>query len=395
MPDEHPETSAICAWLIGHARLISVDSVYLNAFGERLVEAGLPVKRVSTGIPTLHPQLFSVLGLWEQGKGTTGRGFQMLPETRHMFDNSPLRIVYEEGRPVRCLLEEPPVEGEFGVLADLRSDGLTDYVVMPLPFSDGTFKAVSYATDRPGGFEPAELRLFETITPYVSALEEAIYMRTVMRTLLDTYVGTVAGQRVLDGAIKRGMQETIRAVIWFSDLKGFTTLSEHVSGDVLIGLLNEYFEIVTSSIEAQNGEVLKFIGDAVMAIFQPDSDDPTDAAVRALAAARSCEALLAERNDGLAGDDHQIDFGIALHFGDVLYGNVGGENRLDFTVVGPAVNLASRIEGLTRQLSRPILVSQDFARIHGGAFENLGHFDFKGIDTEHTVFAPDAAETEF
>ncbi len=390
MPDEHPETGAICAWLIGHARLISVDSVYLNAFGERLVEAGLPVKRVSTGIPTLHPQLFSVLGLWEQGKGTSGRDFRMLPETRHLFDNSPLKIVYEEGRPVRCSLEDPPVEGEFSVLADLRSDGLTDYVVMPLPFSDGTFKAVSYATDRPGGFEPAELQLFETITPYVSALEEAIYMRTVMRTLLDTYVGPVAGQRVLDGAIKRGMQETIRAAIWFSDLKGFTALSEHVSGDVLIGLLNEYFEIVTSSIEAQNGEVLKFIGDAVMAIFQPDGDDPAEAAVRALMAARQCEIALAQRNETAATDGkHVIGFGIARHFGDVLYGNVGGENRLDFTVIGPAVNLASRIESLTREVSRPILVSEEFAQLHGGRFESLGDFSFKGIDADCRVLAPE------
>ncbi|MGI9413708.1 MAG: adenylate/guanylate cyclase domain-containing protein [Hyphomicrobiales bacterium] len=218
----------------------------------------------------------------------------------------------------RCPLEGPAKSGEFGILEDLRAQGLTDFVVMPLPFRDGSTKAVSYATDRPGGFGDQEIGLFEAIRPYVAALVEAIHMRRVTGTLLDTYVGPVAGRRVLDDAIRRSTQETIRAAIWFSDLKGFTALSERLPGQ------------------------------------------------------------------GKPG----IGYGIALHIGDVLYGNVGGETRLDFTVIGPAVNLASRIEALARGVDRPILVSDAFANTHGGAFEDVGTFGLKGIANEQKVYAP-------
>ncbi|MCP4327493.1 MAG: adenylate/guanylate cyclase domain-containing protein [Alphaproteobacteria bacterium] len=387
MGDRHPQTEAVCAWLIGEARLIANDADYLNAFGERLVAAGLPIERVSTGVPTLHPQLDFVSGLWERGKGTQGRTYRRTPDTVAVFENSPLFIVYTEARTVRCRLETPPRDGEFTILPDLRAAGLTDYVAIPLPFSDGSTKAVSYATDRPGGFDDVEIALLEAIGPYVAALEEAIYMRRVTGILLDTYVGRVAGRRVLDGAIKRGMQENIRAAIWFSDLKGFTALSEIVPGPRLIDLLNDYFDIVTAAIETEGGEVLKFIGDAVMAIFQPDGDD-SEAAHRALAAARSAAAALADRNVVRKAEARPlIGFGIALHVGDVLYGNVGGESRLDFTVIGPAVNLASRIEGLTRELDRTVLVSAQFAALHGGEFEPLGEFAFKGIAEKRAVYA--------
>jgi adenylate cyclase len=389
----HKETAAVCAWLIDEARLITSDADYLKAFCERLVAAGVPLKRVTTGIPTLHPQLDAVSGMWEAGKGTRGRYFQLTPDTVATYENSPVFVIYNEGRTVRCPLETPPQEGEFPILPELRAAGLTDYVGVPLPFYDGSFKAVSYATDRPGGFRDDEIALFEAIGPYVAAIEEAMHMRRIMGTLLDTYVGPVAGRRVLDGAIKRGSQETIRAAIWFSDLQGFTALSEILPGGRLIGLLNDYFDIVTTAIEAEDGEVLKFIGDAVMAIFQPRDGDEGGAARRALAAALAARTALDERSAArTAGGGAPIRFGIALHVGDVLYGNVGGSNRLDFTVIGPAVNLTSRIEGLTRALDHPILVSAAFAAIHGGAFAPLGEFQFKGISEKRAVYAPAAPE---
>ena len=390
MADGQIDVTALCAWLVNDARLMTSDPPrFLNALGEKLHQSGLPVVRLTTGVPTLHPNIDSFSGLWEYGKGTTRRFYRMTEENAHEFENSPIRVVYSEKRTVRCPLETAPVEGEFGVLADLRAEGLTDYVAMPLVFSDGTTKAVSYATARPGGFTDHELDVLEAIRPYVAGLLDALHARVVTQILLDTYVGPVAGRRVLDGAIRRGMQETIEAAVWFSDLKGFTALSEQLSGQVLIDLLNAYFDTVTSAIEAEGGEVLKFIGDAVMAIFQPTNGDPREAAERALRAARTAEQAISDRNRDRASDDApEMDFGIALHFGDVLYGNVGGENRLDFTVIGPAVNLASRIEGLTRDVGRTVLVSRAFADHHGGEFERLGTFPFKGIETEQEVLAP-------
>ena len=391
MAEPHPQTQSLCAWLIREARLIPSDADYLAAFAESLRAHGLPVKRVTTGIPTLHPQIDSVSGLWEFGKGTQGRTYRLDPDTAHVFDNSPLKVVYNEGRTVRCRLEGPAQPGEYGILEDLRADGLTDYVVMPLAFRDGSTKAVSYATDQTGGFTESELSLLEAILPYVAALEEAVHMRFVTQTLLNTYVGPVAGRRVLDGAIRRGTQETIRAAIWFSDLQGFTALSERLPGQDLIDLLNDYFDTVTGAIEDEGGEVLKFIGDAVMAIFQPDGGGEQAAAIRALTAASTAAERAASRNaERAARADPEIGYGIALHVGDVLYGNVGGANRLDFTVIGPAVNLASRIEGLTREVSRPILVSEAFAAAHGGVFEEVGMFAFKGIGQDQKVFAPPA-----
>ena len=207
---------------------------------------------------------------------------------------------------------------------------------------------------------------------------------------MDTYVGPVTGQRVLDGEIKRGSGDTIRAAIWFCDPKDFTALSERLPGQVLIDKLNAYFDAVTSAIEAEEGEVLKFIGDAVLAIFQPREGDEAAAAHHALAAARAATTNLSDANaTRREAGEPEIECGISLHFGDVIYGNVGGQTRLDFTVIGPAVNLASRIEGLTRELGRPVLVSAEFAALHGGEFEALGSFALKGLSDKREVYAPE------
>jgi len=260
--------------------------------------------------------------------------------------------------------------------------------VIPLPFRDATNKAVTFATDKPGGFSDNEIAILKGIQHALSATIEARYLRHLARMLMDTYVGPVAGRRVLQGQIKRGSGETIRAAIWFSDLKSFTALSERLPGQMLIDTLNAYFDAITPAIKTEGGEVLKFIGDAVLAIFQPKDEDEEDAVDRALAASQSAmERLKIENAARRQSESPEIACGIALHFGDMIYGNVGGENRLDFTVIGPAVNLASRIEALTREDDRPVLVSAEFAALHGGAFEDLGIVDLKGIG-QRKVFAP-------
>jgi adenylate cyclase len=233
------------------------------------------------------------------------------------------------------------------------------------------------------------MALLEAITPGVAVNLEVQALRLTARTLLETYVGRQAGARVLDGVIKRGMGETIRAVVWLCDLRGFTSLSEQLPRDALIEILNEYFGRMCAAIESAGGEVLKFIGDALLGIFPVPADDPAAACARALGAAEKAQEALATFNaERTAAGKAPIDYGIALHVGDVMYGNIGGENRLDFTVIGPAVNLAARIEGLCGELRRPVLLSAGFVAASGLPARSLGTFPLKGLAEPQAVYAP-------
>jgi adenylate cyclase len=389
VPDSQSIIEAVRDWLRADGRFIANAAEFDTALVERLRDLGLPIVRYTTGVPSLHPQVDSFSSLWEHGKGLTVRQFRASGEGAIVLRNSPMYIVYYEGRIVRCDLEAPPQKGEFSVLPELRAAGLTDYFAVPIAFSDGSHKAVTYATDRKGGFSDDAIAVLDGIAGDLAPVMETLYLRHLAKTLMDTYVGPVAGTRVLKGAIRRGTQETIRAAIWFCDLRGFTPLSEILPGPQLIDLLNDYFDTVARAIEAEGGEILKFIGDAVMAIFVPREEDEADAARRALNAARIAQANLSALNAERAeAGKATFECGVALHFGDVLYGNVGSENRLDFTVIGPAVNLAARIEGLTRQLDESVLASSAFAAAHGGDFELLGEFDLKGITEKRAVYAP-------
>jgi adenylate cyclase len=199
------------------------------------------VSRITTGVPILHPQIFSFSGLWQLGKGTTERLYRSGPDFQATLSSSPIRIAYEGGGPVRCDLTAPPRKGEFAILADLRDEGLTDYIVHSVPFADGSHKALSLATTRSGGFNADELALFEAMIPAVAFNLEVQALRRTARTLLDTYVGQQSGGRVLEGQIQRGGGETIWAVIWLCDLRGFTSLSETLPRETLIDLLNLLF----------------------------------------------------------------------------------------------------------------------------------------------------------
>ena len=384
--------AAITHWLMSDARM-SKDSGALNdAIVHHLREAGLPIVRFMIGVRSLHPQVDAFSSVWEEGKETVFREHLLESVEERERKQSPIFHAVDHGKSSRHRLTDPPKKNEGGIIGDLRDAGLTDYVVIALPFSDGSHRAMTFATREPQGFSAAHVAILNGLAPAFAAVIEIRYLHHLAGVLMDTYVGSVAGRKVLQGAIKRGSGETIRAVIWFSDLKGFTALSERLSGQELLDTLNSYFETMTVAIEAENGEVLKFIGDAILAIFQLDGNGDQDektAAVRALAAAQSAvrglDAINEERH---ATNQPHIECGIALHLGELLYGNVGGRRRLDFTVIGPEVNLTSRIESLTRELKHSVLVSATFAEVHGGAFENLGEFSFKGIAQKGAVFAP-------
>lgn len=257
---DHP----IIHWLLRDGRRITDSTSFLNAFAEQMLANGIEVARVATGVPILHPQVFSFSGIWEAGKGASERRNLADASTFSRLQRSPIKTVYEGHGPVRCDLTAPATVGEYGIYADLRRDGFTDYFAIGTPFSDGSNKAMVLATKRPGGFTADEIAAFAAMAPAVAINLEIQALRRTALTLLETYVGRQAGQRVLDGAIKRGMGETIRAVIWLCDLRGFSTLSEELPRQVLIDLLNGYFGVMCQVVEQQQGEVLKFIGDALL-----------------------------------------------------------------------------------------------------------------------------------
>ncbi len=379
----------LSAWLLSDARNIAETETVDRAIVDRLIAAGLPLARYTTGVPSLHPHVDSFSALWERGKELTIRRFRQSALDASDVQRSPIFIAYETGEPKRYPLEGEPDPGEYHLLTEFRLAGMSEYFALPLPFGDGSFKVMTFATDRLGGFTDEHIAILTGLQHPLAAVVELGYLRHMAVTLMETYVGPVAGRRVLDGAIRRGSGETFRTVIWFCDLKGFTSLSEQLPSQVLIDTLNAYFDATTTAIEEHGGEILKFIGDAVLAIFQPGAKGEAEAARSALAAAhQAVEALAAANAERLSREEPRIDCGIALHVGEVTYGNVGGRNRLDFTVIGPAVNLASRIEALTRDLKRPVLVSAEFAALEPASFAELGQFELKGIANPQSVYAP-------
>ena len=391
MPDARDARHPVIVWLESEGRSILQPAGFLDAFAAKLRAAGVDVARITTGVPTLHPQLFSWSGLWELERGASERYYRDDRDSDAKLQNSPINIAYEGRGPVRCNPRLPPEPGEFGILADLRSMGMTDYLVLPVPFSDGSDKALSLATRRPGGFDDADIALFAAAMPAFAAILEVQALRRTTRTLLDTYVGREAAQRVLAGQIRRGMGETIRAAIWLCDIRGFTALTESLPRDTLLAMLDQFFGTMCDAVEAHGGEVLKFMGDAMLAIFPFSSGDKMEACRRALAAAREAEQSLARINARRGADDETaIAYGIALHVGEVIYGNIGGESRLDFTVIGPAVNLAARIEAMCRELGRTLVLSADFVAVGAIDAEPLGEFSLRGVAVPQRLYAPRA-----
>ena len=382
------DITALENWIRSDALWLEDSVDIINGLAERIVDAGIPIFRMTTGIPVLHPNVRSVSILWEAGKETSVRLYTGQVGSQPIFQNSPLFVVYNTGETVHVPITPEPTDNEYGIVPDMRTVGATDYVAVAMRFSDRSNKALTFATRAPGGFRRDDIAGLESITAQVAPILEIHTQRRKAMTLLETYVGATAGQRVLDGEIMRGHGETIRAIVWFSDLRGFTNLGNSLAGAELIALLNRYFGAVAQAVEDAGGEVLKFIGDAVLAIIPYDNETQAkEMAVKALFAAKTAlDNLAADGAD--TTDGIRLRCGIALHAGDVFYGNVGGEKRLDFTVIGPAVNLTSRIEGMTKELDRSLLVSKAFAELLPERPPSQGHHILKGIDGPVEIFAP-------
>lgn len=279
---------------------------------------------------------------------------------------------------------------DYPVLPEFIADGGTDYAAMPMICSSGEINCITWLTDRAHGFTELEIAGLESVAEALTIIVELQSTRRIARYLLDTYVGHRTGERVLSGAITRGSGEAIRAVIWFCDLRGFTALADTLPRGKVISLLNDYFETMVEVVTAEGGEALKFMGDGMLAIFELSAtEDPAPRCGAALSAARAAAEKIATRNrERREAGEPEIHFGLALHMGEVSYGNIGAPTRLDFTVIGPAVNQAARLEKLGHELGRPVVTSASFAEAAPEELESLGPHSSRGVAEPQQVFAP-------
>lgn len=381
------ELQRITHWLIDGARSSGTPAEMIANLCEHLVAAGLPLWRFGIFIRTLHPEIFGRNFIWRQGEeveiGTVDFDILDTPE----FAASPLRIVFEEGLEVRGRIDDPDSR-RFPIVNDMRADGVTDYVAVPMPFLDGSIHATSWMTRRPGGFSDDHIAAIRSIVMPLARVSEIISQRRTAEMLLDTYVGNRAGARILGGQIRRGHHDTMQAAIWLSDLRGFTALSDRLPAETVVEILNRYFDCQVTAIRGHGGEVLKFMGDGLLAVFPIDEyvGDAAHVCTRVLQAARESRASIEALAFPVGEAIERFRFGVALHVGNILYGNIGGGNRLDFTCIGPAVNLAARLEKITGRLGRTVVASEGFASVCRHDWRELGEFPIAGFSKAQRVY---------
>jgi adenylate cyclase len=379
-------TKPIVDWLIDGARSAPLPQEVLTILCERLAGCGLPLWRAVVFVRTLHPQVVGRRFVWQPDTGTvvTEAPFELLD--REVFRNSPMSHLGDSELALRYRLADADCPVDYPILRDLREEGATDYLLSPLRFTNGEIHFASWATRQPGGFTDAEIAAIDGVVVPLARVAEIRAARRVASNLLSTYIGANAGERVLAGQIRRGHTEEIHAAIWLSDMRGFTRLADRLRPQALVDLLNRYFDCQVPPILDHGGEVLKFMGDGLLAIFPIGQEaDAGKVCAAALQAAHDARAKVAELH-ATDSEDTGVRFGLALHVGDVLYGNIGSGNRLDFTCIGPAVNLAARLEKLAGQLGRTILASQEFARHCRRDLAPIGRFAVAGFAEEQTAF---------
>jgi adenylate cyclase len=373
-------------WLADDAPHGTVEELF-TAFCQEIVRRDLPVWRASLGLEVLHPEVSGWQHIWTDETLSVQESARATAATSLSYLHSPTRLVDETGTSFRRRLDAPCPD--MPLLDELRCLGATDYVMYPLPFLDRTRTAVvAFATRQAHGFNQDELAWLERASSLFSPYVERHVLRRIAIDLLDTYVGPRTGQRIIEGRVDRGEVELIEAAIWFTDLRGFTLLSERSPIPDVLSSLNAWFAVVGEVVEAHGGEVLKFIGDAVLAIFPTSAErDRATACRNALAAAQEFVSRTDAENETREKQGRApLTQGLALHFGEVAYGNVGAPRRLDFTVIGPAVNRASRLQELAKRLGHGVLISRAFARELDQALTDLGRHELRDIEHPQQIF---------
>ena len=387
----------IASWLMASTLGATSFEDIFSGCCERLFATGLPLARAHLSFRILHPLYGAMSHTWTRGAGLEVEGHghfdnnQTAPEA---WQSSPLRHLIVHRLPfLRRRLTGPDAVLDFPMLEELRDRGATDYFGYSILFGGGGTDGLvgSWASDRPSGFRDADLATLRRIQQRLGVACKMRIKGEIAENVVTTYLGRDAGLRVLDGQIRRGDGETLRAAFWYSDLRGSTQLAEMLDPTEFITVLNSYFEAAAGAVVAHGGEILGFIGDAVLAIFPIVEGGATaaDACARCARAQADAHARLAAVNrEREARGREPLRFGLGLHVGEAVFGNIGIPERLAFTVIGAPVNEVARLEGLTKELDEPVLATEAFARHLERPWRSLGRHELRGVEAPMDLFAP-------
>ena len=382
-----PKALAIRDWLLTEAAQLADPGQISPGLAERLIALGIPIDRIMSAIDLLHSEYSGVGRVWTKEEGTTSRLFPHGPDgDRVVYNKSPFAHVHRTREWLLLDLAQTP-DDRFNIIPDLKAAGYRHYLVVPIFFTNGSHHGLTFATRAPEGFGEQGLRVLRFVVPTIAAMMEIRVLHHHLDNVLRIYVGDEPHRAILSGTIRRGQVSRIRSAILFADMRDYTRLTATLSPEEAVQLLNGYFDCLVPPIEAEGGEVLKYMGDGLLAIFREGEDDRGSAAQSALTAAVQALAQLKAAN-GAGRFPSPISAGVALHHGEAAYGNVGSGARLDFTVIGPDVNLASRIAQLNKVLGEPLLMSQAFVDVLPGRSEPLGVHAVDGFDEAVPIYRP-------
>jgi adenylate cyclase len=373
---------AIRDWLLEAGARDDKQNILLSGLAERLGELGVPIDRVTTAIDALHSEYSGVGRMWTRGQGSSIRLFPHGREVDEIYKRSPFYYVHETGEWLLLDVPDTP-DDRFGIVPELKEAGYLQYLCIPLIFTNGSRNGITFASH--SRFTPQHLAMLRFIMPSVAAAMEMRAVTQRLDNVLRIYVGDEPHRAILSGAIQRGQVSRIRSAILFADMRSYTSISSLLEPEAAVELLNTFFDCLVPPIEAEGGEVLKYMGDGLLAIFRDRGDDTGGTAQAALSAAIGGLVKLDEANRERRFPV-EVSAGIALHHGDAAYGNVGSGVRLDFTVIGRDVNLASRIAQMNKILGEPLLMSRAFADHLWGDPEELGSHRLDGFDEPIQIF---------
>jgi adenylate cyclase len=385
----------LAGWITQAGLAGQTETSTLAGFCERAVALGLPLARALVLIDTLHPIYEGRAFRWtREKKNTTLTAYGRSDEDLQRWQRSPFYRLEESGESLLRRQLTTETDAEFSVFSELRADGMTEYVAIANRFSGGAIIGdmdcvySSWATDGSTGFNDSDVGDLCRLMPFLALAVKSASLARIAGTLVETYLGRDPGRRVLQGRIARGIPERIEAVLWFSDLRGYTRISDTAAPGEIIPLLNDYADAIISAIHEQGGDVLKLMGDGTLAIFT--ADDRSRACQAALTAAVAARRGITDVNQRRAAGGLPItDMYLGLHVGDVFYGNIGSKDRLDFTVIGAAVNEVSRIATMCRSVDQPLLVSSAFAAALGesrGRLVSVGRYALRGVGRPQDLF---------
>lgn len=399
-----PAAAPIAAKLLAMGLEGAEQEAVLEGYCHALVEAGVPLMRLHVAQSAFHPRYGGVGFDWTRAAGISKEEYEYTDNPRDVWLQSPLfHLVQSDKMEMRERLTNSNQAGRFPLFADLRDMGATDYFAAGLYLTDPSGYMdvdpadahatpegvlVSWTSDAPGGFTDDHLSQIRTVLPYLGLALKSASNRKMARELLGVYLGKDAGNRVLSGEIERGSLEKIDAAICYFDLIGFTSLAERLEGDVMIDMLNAYFGVAVDVIQQQGGHVLKFMGDGLLAMFDlGDARQDADAVLQA--AGRMVVEIDAMNHRREAAHLPIAGFTLALHNGEIFYGNIGAEDRLDFTVIGPAVNQAGRLSDMHKALGQNIVISESLRRAAGPERDDLvslGRYMLRGVPEPQELF---------